>query len=178
MGRSVSFASHSEIVAYIDCSTFGYREEIYCEECGEYSDFDGSAPALCPCCSSEDITDKSDEYNDCQGQSDWDFFTEDLHERLTNKYPSLSSCDEWLHREDHAILENDLVYVGISEYCGLVSLWVTPKAHFVDCYDKDTTALAVSWCNRIKEGFLNEFSDLKKVGCFSNGECVFERTAA
>lgn len=43
------------------------------------------------------------------------------------RYPSLDSCDKWIGREDRAVLKNRLVYVGVSEYCGRVAVWVVPR---------------------------------------------------
>ena len=96
---------------------------------------------------------------------DFDFIIEDRREYGKSLWPSLSHCDKWLGREDHALLENDHCYIGVSEYCGLVSTWLVPK---------EENNLSVAWCNQIKEKFMKSFGTLNRVGQFSNGEPVFE----
>ena len=125
-----------------------------------------------------DITHLNDisQYNEIEAQDNWDYFIEDLKDRLKVKYKSLSECDKWLDREDYAILENDLVYIGLSEYMGLVCLWVVPKDF--NYYEENKLNLAIKWCNSIEKGFLKEFSQLRRLGTFSNGESVFERMEA
>jgi len=101
---------------------------------------------------------------------EWDNFKEDIAESCKSVWPSLDDCDEWLDREDHAILENTLVYIGLSEYCGLVSIWIVPKNF--DGYD-DYEPLAHHWIGQIEDRFTEMFSELVYGGSFSNGEAVF-----
>lgn len=96
----------------------------------------------------------------------FDDVIEDVRQHSNSLWPSLSNCDKWLGREDHAILENDHCYIGVSEYCGLVSTWLVPK---------EENNLSVAWCNQISNKFMKSFSTLNKVGQFSNGESFFER---
>jgi len=135
MGRSVSKASNSRIVEYIDVS--------WVEE-------------------------------------EWDYLDlrEDIMDRLSANFPSLEEDDKFLGREDHVIASNNLVYVGISEYCGLASLWVTPRAYHDDFYygEKDTTGLAEHWCDTISEKFHKEFGEYNRVGGFSDGTSIYEKT--
>ena len=58
---------------------------------------------------------------------EWDDLIEEFKSQAMQSFPSLSECDEWLGREDHAILENQLAYIGISEYCGCVAIWAVAK---------------------------------------------------
>jgi hypothetical protein len=83
-----------------------------------------------------------------------------------HRMPSLYSCDEWIGREDHAILQNDHAYIGVSEYCGLVAVWVVPK----------DGALAEHWCSQINLRPLAECfgQGLRRQGTFSNGEAIFQ----
>jgi hypothetical protein len=92
---------------------------------------------------------------------------------VKRKFKSFDTCDEWLGREDKAILENSLAYIGVSEYCGLVSVWVKPK-------DDETYNLGVNFAHKIRKNLEkiveNSFGvRLVKVGHFSNGECLFEK---
>jgi hypothetical protein len=101
----------------------------------------------------------------------WDDFREDLEQRLIEKYPSLTPCDKWLDNEDHVILENDLVYIGVSEYCGLVSLWVIAKEN--DYTTARNLNMANGFISRIKPGFEAAFGELQSMGRASNGEQFF-----
>ena len=56
---------------------------------------------------------------------EWEDFLEEIQDRVMMNWPSFNPCDKWLDREDHAILQNDHCFVGVSEYCGLASIWVT-----------------------------------------------------
>jgi len=89
-----------------------------------------------------------------------------------HKYPSLSSCDKWLDREDHALLENDHCYIGVSEYCGLVAVWIVAKG--ADRYS-DPSGLAIHWCSQVNLKPLAECFGQRLVsrGTFSNGEQFF-----
>lgn len=102
---------------------------------------------------------------------DWDYFTEDLTEYAPTLWPSLTACDTWLGRENHALLENSHCYMGISEYCGLASLWIVPKENEWG----EVSALAANWCAQIEDKFVQTFGELSKVGAMSNGEGVYRR---
>ena len=104
----------------------------------------------------------------------WDLYVDDLVESLKDSFPSLEEDDQWLSREDHVIASNALVYVGLSEYCGLASLWVTPRACHDEIYDNDTTGLAINWCNKISDKFHKQFGEYNRVGSFSDGTSVYE----
>jgi uncharacterized protein YjaZ len=84
-------------------------------------------------------------------------------------------CAKWLGREDQAISQNSFAYVGVSEYCGLVSIWITPK-------DVDDLQVGIrdAWISQIEKKFKkvarSSFgTPLIKTGSFSNGEGVFAR---
>lgn len=142
MGRSVSYASGSEVVIY------SYADEVF-----------------------------DDDGNFCEyaTQDNFDFAVDYLKDASIEAFPSLSVCDKWLGREDHAILENQLVYVGLSEYCGVVSVWVVPK-------EDEHYAFGVAFANKIEAKLKQIVQDafgvrLNKVGHFSNGEAVFNKAA-
>jgi hypothetical protein len=121
----------------------------------------------------EEVYDDEDNYDEFGTQFAWDCAIENLVDYSTEAFPSLNTCDEWLGREDHAILENKLVYVGVSEYCGLVSVWVVPK-------DNEYYALGVASANNMKAKLeqivQNAFGvRLNQIGRFSNGEAVFSK---
>ena len=114
----------------------------------------------------DDVEDASD---------DFQWMLDDFAEAICKAFPSTSTCDEWIGREDHAVAENRFAYFGVSEYCGLVSMWVTPK-------DEDyatNTGLRDKWIESIGPKFSkvarNSFGQsLVQVGRFSNGEAFFQ----
>jgi hypothetical protein len=89
-------------------------------------------------------------------------------------FPSLTECERWDNRETKIFLENNLVEIGISEYCGLVSISVRPNER-IDANEN----LANNWIENVwdkAENKMAEFSTLlNRVGTFSNGEGVFEK---
>lgn len=108
----------------------------------------------------------------------WDDFTVELLGRFKHAFPSLVECNKWIGREDRALLENGHAFIGVSEYCGLVSVWCVPKE---DLYGNDS-ALAQRWAESIEAKaakILAEFSDpLVKVATLSNGEALYQRVKA
>jgi hypothetical protein len=121
----------------------------------------------------EPVIDDEDNYDEFLTQLAWDDAIYNLKYEAKEAFPSLEDCDEWLGREDHAILENNLVYIGISEYMNIVSVWVVPK-------EDEHYAFGVSFAKKI-EAKLNEVVKsafglrLNQVGRFSNGEAVFSK---
>lgn len=102
---------------------------------------------------------------------EWDDFTDELESKLTDMFPSLEPSGKWDNNETRIILENEHAVVGLSEYCGLVSVSIRHKD------DDDWVGLHEHWVNSIESKFLS-IGELKKVGTFSNGEAVFERRVA
>lgn len=101
---------------------------------------------------------------------DWECYTDSVTEYAKQLWPSLRETRErWLGREDRVYLENDLVYFGISEYCGVAAIWMVPKKH--------NEHLAVRWCDQISRKFNKSFGNLVKLGVVSNGKTVYKRFA-
>lgn len=144
MGRSVSTPSGAIAVCYRDVSSFGY-------------DIDDEGNVL------------YDNYDWAIAEDSWDWFLDGITTDASNRWGSFYKSDEWVGREDRAILENTYAYIGVSEYCGLAAVWLLPK------YDEP---LAESWCARIAKNFNKMFGEYAKVGTFSNGESVYEKIAA
>ena len=191
MGRSVSYADNSEHIAYsyLECDRY------YCGECsdtfneygtrdakpGDYG-YDAGQPDdeqvsvnCCPHCQAHE-----DECSEQDPSDNWSYYCEDLQREMIQAFPSLSECDEWVGREDHALLENNHCYIGVSEYCGLVSIWVQPKEP--DWRDT-STGLRDRWIAQIGPKFHKVSNTcfgtaLRKLGSFSNGEGVYQRIAA
>jgi len=147
MGRSVLVPRGAQIVCYKDISEFGVA-----------SDEEQRGPL----------------FDEWLAQQEFEDFLFEYSEHARRLWPSLVECDTFISREDRAVLENNLVYVGLSEYCGLLSLWVVPK---YECGgEPETTALADRWISQIENKFLREFGELIKLGTMSNGEAVFKRS--
>lgn len=108
---------------------------------------------------------------------DWDWHKEDFQREMKRAFPSLDDCDSWIGREDHALLENRFAYFGVSEYCGLVAMWVAEKG--CSDYDSDTTGLRDRWLSQVQQKFRKVAQTcfgqaLVKQGTFSNGEAFFQ----
>lgn len=138
MGRSVSYASGSEVVLY---SYFETTDDEYIDQVN---------------------------FDDCVENLEWS---------LMKAFPSLYESGKWIGREDRALVENDLVYIGLSEYCGVVSVWVKPK-------DDDYRSYVRSFGSRFAHQIENKLKEivnfafgvqLLKTGTFSNGESIYCR---
>lgn len=109
----------------------------------------------------------------------WADLIGEIRANLKARFRSLEDCDEWLDREDHAILENGHVYIGLSEYCGCVALWCVPKEH--PDWWRDGNPLAERWAVSIVQKAEDAWRDLPMIqplvllGRFSNGEAVYRR---
>lgn len=106
---------------------------------------------------------------------DWDFFKEGLIENLQSVCPSLCELKAKVYdgREVIIVAENCHCQVGVSFYCGLVS--VSIRVH--DDY-RTKESLAENWINqvwpKIEIIIAKNYKALKRLGTFSNGEGVFE----
>jgi len=89
----------------------------------------------------------------------------------TDAWPSFYACDKWLDREDHAVLQNSWAYFGVSEYCGLVAIWIVAK----ELEDFSRQVLADRWVAQAGDKLRARFGQFKKIATMSNGEAVFER---
>jgi len=109
------------------------------------------------------------------GEFDWQMYQEDVAYKGRRVAKSFRDCDKWVGREDKAILENEFCYLGLSEYCGLVCIWLLPKECEEYLY---YGSLRDHWLSQISPKFQKAFGTLNKVGTFSNGEAVFSRKGA
>jgi hypothetical protein len=150
MGRSVSYATGSIAKVYYDVSSHGYPVDDDGNQTGEYN---------------QDIA-----------QWDWEDFKEGIRHDIETLWPSFTPCDEWVGREDKAIMENTFAYIGLSEYCGCACLWLVPKesdGYYAEDIRRDN--LARGFCSRIQAKFSEKFGEFVRIGGFSNGESVYQR---
>jgi len=118
------------------------------------------------------------EFDEFLSQMNWDDTVRNLQCEIRAKLPSYYDVkDEWDNRETRIILKNSLCVIGISEYCGLVSLSVAPRNNDYDAWHE---SFAVRHANQIKgtlEKVLNDLglTNLRKIGTASNGEAFFQK---
>ena len=116
------------------------------------------------------------EYDEFLSQMNWDDMIDSLQCAIKRKLPSYYPTDKWGGREERIILENSLVSIAISEYCGLCSLSVAPKNNEYDAWHESFALRHARQIEGTLEKVLCELGlkNLRKVGTFSNGEAVFE----
>lgn len=182
MGRSVSTPSNCNIVVYTQAST---DSDFWCPECDHHYDHsdietNDDGENACPnCkCSHDNFAVRRDD------QQLWDDDVENLRCELKAAFPSLDDDKRWLGNEDRVIASNEHANFGISEYCGLVAVWV--RAKYRDDFtgpDEGQHFLADFWIASIDKSLRKVVADtfgetLRKIGTFSNGSAVFERASA
>jgi len=173
MGRSVSYLSNTHTVCYYDVSWMGMESVAVCDECNEhyYEPYQDDQPVeQTHCCGVE--LEYADVYN--ESHCDWDWFMESIIDQFTTKYPSLGTCDRWEGNEDRIFLENELIELGVSEYCGLVSVSMRAKDDFYSS-EAGKLNLAARMADYVGKWMDANIGDYNKVGTFSNGEGVYER---
>ena len=119
-------------------------------------------------------TDTDESVDEYIAQENWQWFKEALVEQLQEVCPSLDTCKRWEGTETQIILENDHAEVGLSDYCGLVSVSIRVHEGY---YTKEN--LARHWINQVWPKIITaldkRYTTLRKLGTFSNGEGVYER---
>ena len=108
---------------------------------------------------------------------DFDWHVDDLRSAITDAFPYVTEDSEWVGREDRAIASNQYAYFGVSEYCGLVSVWVVPREN--DYADDGRYGLRNHWISQIETKFRKTVAgcfgtDLYRQATFSNGEAFFQ----
>jgi len=182
MGRSVDYLSHAKAVTFIDNSNSCL---VTCHYCGNTNvtaldeDNDEGHNHICNEC------DKTFEgYEpDPDPQFEWDCFTDSLYEVLQECCPSLNIMTgkerRWDGRETSLIADNVFCEIGLSEYCGLVSVSIRVNEH----YEPDNKiGMAENWIKKtwpnVEKALNKRFTTLRKIATFSNGEGVYEKTVS
>jgi hypothetical protein len=113
---------------------------------------------------------------ECEDDFSWQGIVENLQYEINKKLPSYYEANDWDNRETKIILKNHLCNIGISEYCGLVSLSVAPKNNQYDAWHESFALWHANQIKRTLEKVLNNLGlkNLHKVGTSSNGEAFFE----
>jgi hypothetical protein len=127
---------------------------------------------------------EDEDFTDDDYQWEWDDMVRDIQYSLKQSYPSLEDSDRWCDREGHVILENKVIDVVLSEYCGLCSLSLVPKDEPEYTWKPLAEAnFAEAWATKVANGFRRVLHDdcgldlYNRVGRFSNGESVYERAS-
>lgn len=106
----------------------------------------------------------------------YDDLKDNCKSAIKSLFPSFKNSDRWEGNETRIILENQLVEIGISEYCGLVSISARPNDY---AYDNGKHGLADTFINKIWDKLkfeLKNYSDvLVRVGGFSDGTSVYQK---
>lgn len=116
----------------------------------------------------------------------WQDVMDSFREPFKSAHKGLSDCDDWLDREDHAILEDDQwrVFIGVSEYCGVVALWCVPQdiepwEDDEDCPLRREAQLGQrdEYVESLRATALEFWGEeaYRKIGTMSNGEGVYGR---
>ena len=115
-----------------------------------------------------------------EGYFDWEDFTEDVSNVITEKYPSFRNRNDWLGRETRILLENNHARIAIAEYMGCVAVSLIPLDH----WGESEAALAQAWTDQISENFVDHmhkrFSGMamNRHGTMSNGVSVYSMVGA
>lgn len=159
MGRSVCTPCNAIETVYFDL-----EPGTYCESCEM-----GTTGYECPECGKDTVYDG---YMDAIG---WQDILDDIRQTLSGHFPSLGNCDYWPLNESHAIMENNLVRVEISEYCGLIALSVVGLES--DYYAEYRTQFAAKFGQHVAKRLREYWGRLQHAGTMSNGESVYNRVA-
>ena len=116
----------------------------------------------------------------CDHSDDFRDYLDWLSEEVTRLWPSFDPADRWIGKELHVIAENAHSIVAVAEYCDLISINLGAN------YDRDTywddssdfAGLGAHWRSQVESKFLETFSELTKIGTFSNGESVYQKIGA
>lgn len=175
MGRSVSYRSGAAEVLYFYLPSIDDLREQRAEQAEDF----GEDP--------EDVRGWSDEafYDDLHWL--YEDAVDSIRNGLSERFPSFEEDDAWPEREVRTIAGNSMTDIDISEYCGLVSVSITPRNKCEYCWRPcgcdPQHYLATSWTNRMVERIAETIYEvvslepLRKIGTFSNGESVYERVA-
>lgn len=122
---------------------------------------------------------------DLAAQWAWDDFVGNLTSTVPAYFPSMGPEDTWENQEIHYILGNDLCKIGVSEYCGIVSVSIVPKNQCEYCWrpcDCDPLHnLATAWTAKNAAKIAQVIIDhtgwecYSKAGTFSDGTSVYTK---
>ena len=92
---------------------------------------------------------------------------------LTKKYPSFSTCEEWLSNTEKAVLENSLFYITVEDNEWSMAIKLVQKEQ--SYYSKGNivnlqAGLYMKYLNGIRDCLFNQFDELGTYeGAWTNG---------
>jgi len=102
--------------------------------------------------------------HDCENFDEFDQFRQAYRDWVLEAFPSTWASSRSFGREDTAVAENRLAAFGLSEYCGLVALWIVPD---------DDTALGPAWVEKIAPKFQHQWASFAGwVACPTAKRCL------
>lgn len=81
----------------------------------------------------EDLTGCHWKYDEYLSQQNWEDAMADFVAAMKAKFPKFVTCDKWISNERHAILENNLFYIAVSDNEWSMAVMLIRKDHW--CYD-------------------------------------------
>jgi len=103
-----------------------------------------------------------------------EYIVEDIQQSIMSEYPEFEEVSEWEDRDIHIILESSTVEIGISEYCGLYSLSIRVRDG-VDLEEEEEQQVN-EWLTVHASKVLEPYNEMRRIGTFSNGESIFEKS--
>lgn len=114
--------------------------------------------------------------DELEREMEWEDLFGNIKYSLMRRYPSLDEANSWDGNETKIFLENSLVHIGISEYCGLVSVSIRTNDRNWEYESLAENFIDRTWDNMVKLMRGNTYHEpLVKVGTFSNGNSIFEK---
>jgi hypothetical protein len=108
-------------------------------------------------------------YISVDDEANHEWMVEDLQE--VGQELKLTSCQRWDGREVQIIMSGHGVEVGISEYCGIVSIGIRTE--------EESDPIGDKWIDKngqeIIKAFHHHGTPIRSVGTFSNGETIYEK---
>lgn len=124
----------------------------------------------------------SNEYEDGEGNiivdeymrvEEWEEALSQFIFDLTKKYPSFSTCEEWLSNTEKAVLENSLFYITVEDNEWSMAIKLVQKEQ--SYYSKGNivnlqAGLYMKYLNGIRDCLFNQFDELGTYeGAWTNG---------
>ena len=111
-------------------------------------------------------------------QFEFDWLIDDFRRRAGAAFPSLEEHDGWRNREDRILMRNAFADFGVSEYMGLLAIWIVERedgAYLDADWRTARSPRAQRWLKQIAPRFDALFGELDLLGRFSNGEAIFRQ---
>lgn len=78
--------------------------------------------------------DDEDDEDDDDFSDTFENIVQSVIDNVIARWPSFTEEKVWIDREDYVVASNTFVKIGVSEYCGLVSVWLISKQEEYEYY--------------------------------------------